>query len=305
MRRLQILNIAPSNTPGIPSTITVGLDYTQIFHGKEWIDGGGTRFPYWTYDATGLLAPVPPVGTGLLIATTFEIVENPTYRGTYTVYTKVNPLDFDPSTFTGLDTVIRVMETMEVGLVDLTVGYITNISTYLFTVTGESNWLLLERQNDDDRTIELGGRQISGWGEIVLQNMLRMTQCFAGPTAPTTANTGQAPFLGQLWWNTITNTMMVKPTAADVDDWIVLNSTFIGSPGLTYRHTQGVASTTWTITHNLGVAAPFHAEASFWVDVLGQPKPILPLDVTYNSTNQLTVTFSSAETGYAIIRSAP
>lgn len=305
MRRLQILNITPSATPGVPSTITVGLDYTNIFHGKEWIDGGGTRYPYWTYDATGLLAPVPPTGTGLLIATTFEIVENPTYSGTYTVYTKVNLADFDPSTYNGVNTVIRVMETMEVGAIDLTIGYITNISTYLFTVTGEPNWLLLERQNDDDRTIEVGGRQTSGWGEIMLQNMLRMTQCFAGPTAPTTANTGQAPFLGQLWWNTLTNTMMVKPTAADVDDWVVLNSTFVGSPGLTYRHTQGSSSTSWVITHNFGATAPFHVEASFFVNTVGGIKPILPLDVSYNNANQMTVTFSSAESGYAIVRSAP
>lgn len=303
MRRLAILNITPSTTPGVPSMITVGANYTQLFHGKEWIDGSNNRYPYWTYNTTS--GPFPPTGTGLLIATTFEIVENPTYRGTYTVYTKLNSGDFDPSTFTGVNTNIRVQESIPSGVVDLSAGYIANISTYLLNITGESSLLVLERQNNDDRTIELYGRQCTGWGEIALQNSLRTAQCFAGPLAPTTATTGQRPLLGQLWWNTLTNTMMVKPTTADVNDYVILNTTFTGAPGLSFRHNQAVASTTWTISHNLSAPAPFHVEASFFVNTVGGVKPILPLDVTYTNANQIVVTFSSAESGHAIVRSAP
>ena len=303
MRRLAILSISPSNTAGTPSTITVGLDYTSTFHGKEWINGSGARSPYWAYSAAG--PNFPPAGTGLLLATTFEIVDNPTYQGRYTVYTKVNAGDLDPSSYGGSSTVIRVMEAMPVGSTDLTGGYITNISTYLFTVYGESSQLVLERQNIGARTIELMGRETSGWGEIVLQNMLRMTQCFAGPSAPTTANTGQKPFLGQLWYNTLTGNMMVKPSSSDTNDWVVLNSTGVGSPGLSYRHTQSTPATTWTISHGLGAAAPYIVEASFFIDIGGGVyKPILPTDVTYVNANSMTVTFSSAESGQAIVRSA-
>lgn len=305
MRRIQIVSITPSVSPGTPSTITVGLDFTPIFHGREWIDGVGTRSPFYTY--TPLTAPL---GTGQLLATTFEIVENTNakYNGRYTVYTKAAPADLNPSDYSAGQTTIRIIDTLATdgAGAELTTGYITNISTFLLTVTGESSILLLEQQNNDDRTVELMGHRTSGWAEILLQNQLRMTQCFAGPSAPTTGITGQKPFLGQLWWNTLTNTMMVKPTAVDTNDWIVLNGSSPGGPGLAYRHTQSVASLTWSVMHNLGVASPFVAEASFFVDTGGGVyKPILPSDVTYNSANQLTATFSGTETGYAIVRSAP
>lgn len=301
MRRLDILNITPSNISGVPSTITVGNDFTSIFHGREWIDGAGTRQNYDTYDSTGVSAPVPPTGTGVLLATTFEIVENAKYRGKYTVYTKPDDRFFS-STFSAGETTIRVNEALDItgAGTDLTDGYITNISTYLFTITGEPNFLVLEQQNNDDRTLELFGRQCSGWGEVMLQNMLRQVQCFAGPSAPL-----GVPFMGQLWFDTITSTLMIKPTALVTNDWIPVNSTFSGSPGLSYRHAQGVAAASWVITHNLGLVSPFIAEASFFVNTVDGVKPILPLDVTYNTANQLTVEFSSAESGYAIVRSAP
>lgn len=298
MRRLDILNITPSTNPSVPATIEVGLDYTSIFHGKEWIDANGLRSPYYTYDTdTNTATPSPPAGTTLLVATTFDIVENTKYAGRYTVYTKPTGAGLASSSYssgTG-NTTIRVNEAMPAGSgTELTDGYITHISTYLLTITGESNLVLLEQQSNDDRPIELVGRLSAGWGEIMMQNLLRQAQSFAGPAAPSN------PFQGQLWFDTLNGVLKIKPTALANNDWTVVNSAFFG--GAPYRHTQAAGSNTWTITHNLGLSSPYHATVDFFVNTANGVKPILPLDVTFVSANQLTATFSNAETGYAVVR---
>lgn len=298
MRRLDILNITPSTNPAVPATIEIGLDYTSIFHGKEWIDENGLRYPYYTYDTdTNTATPSPPTGTTLLVATTFDIIENSKYSGRYTVYTKPDSAGLASSVYNSGsgNTIIRVNEAMPAGTgSELTDGYITHISTYLLTITGESNLVLLEQQGNDDRPIELVGRLSVGWGEVVMQNLLRQAQSFAGPSAPTN------PFQGQLWYDTINGTLKIKQTALNNNDWIETNSAFFG--GAPYRHTQSVGNTTWTINHNLGLASPYHATVDFFVNTVNGVKPILPLDVTFVSANQLTATFSNAETGYAVVR---
>jgi len=62
-------------------------------------------------------------------------------------------------------------------------------------------------------------------------------------------------------------------------------------------HTQSSASTSWTVTHNLGYK---------YVNVQvidDNDKAIIPDEITFNSTSQLTVTFLSAESGYAAVTS--
>lgn len=298
MRRLDILNITPSTNPAVPATIEIGLDYTSIFHGKEWIDSSGNRSPFYTYDTdTNTVTPSPPAGTTLLVATTFDIIENSKYAGRYTVYTKPDASGLASSSYnsgTG-NTTIRVNEAMPSGSgSELTDGYVTHISTYLLTVTGESNLVMLEQQDNDDRPIELVGRLSSGWGEVMMQNLLRLGQSFAGPSAPTN------PFQGQLWYDTINSTLKIKQTALNNNDWIEVNSAFFG--GAPYRFTQPFADTTWTVAHNMGLSSPYHATVDFFVNTVDGVKPILPLDVTFVDANTLTASFSNAETGYAIVR---
>lgn len=297
MRRLQILTITPSTTSTTPSSFTVGLNNAQLFHGQEWISGAGVRSPFYTFDTdTGTATPPPPAGTGVLLATTFEVVESTKYNGRYTVYTKPNAGGFESSELVSGDTLIRVNETMETGTLAETTspgaGYITNISTYLLTVTGESSILLLEQQNKQDRPVELMGHRSSGWGEVMFQNLLRQSQSFAGTTAPTN------PFLGQLWYDTTLGLLKIREIAG----WSIVNSSFFGGPP--FRHTQAAASTTWTVNHNLGLAAPFICTTDVFVNVgAGVYKHILPNDVTYVSANQLTVTLTVPYAGYVIIRS--
>ena len=60
--------------------------------------------------------------------------------------------------------------------------------------------------------------------------------------------------------------------------------------GLGYDHTQGSASATWIITHNLGYYP------SVTVNIGGE---IGLVDVAYGSVNVLTITFASPQTGSA------
>lgn len=61
-------------------------------------------------------------------------------------------------------------------------------------------------------------------------------------------------------------------------------------------HDQTVASTTWTITHNLGTDAPV---VDCWVDIAGTITKIMPLTVVATSSAVVTITFSTAFAGTA------
>lgn len=63
--------------------------------------------------------------------------------------------------------------------------------------------------------------------------------------------------------------------------------------GGTYTHTQAVAATTWTITHNL------NARPS--VTVIDSGGNLVLTNIVYNSVNQLTISFSSATAGVAYL----
>jgi hypothetical protein len=64
-------------------------------------------------------------------------------------------------------------------------------------------------------------------------------------------------------------------------------------PAVSYKHTQNSASTTWTITHNLG----FYPN----VTTLDSAGTTIEGSITFNSVNQLTVAFSVALTGTAYL----
>lgn len=303
MRDFSIVNISPSTNPTIPATFKISFDQTASFHGKEWIDGAGTRYPFYTYDTI----PPPPIGTGILLATTFEVVDNPLFNGRYTVFTKATAGGLASSEVDGGgDTVIRVNEAMgtptpaELVLHPgaLTSGRITAITTFVLSVFGESPMVVLEQQNIQTRPVEFTGHRTSGWGEVLFQNMINNAQNYAGATAP--AN----PFIGQLWYDTMNDLLMIRQFAG----WVIVNSSYYGKPPFYFEQNtlpieSPPGSFIWTVTHNLGLAAPYVCSASFFVDVGGGTyKSILPSDITYVNPNTLTATFSVGYTGRAIIR---
>jgi len=61
--------------------------------------------------------------------------------------------------------------------------------------------------------------------------------------------------------------------------------------GVTYTHSQTSSSNTWTITHNLGRYPS--------VTVVDTGGTVLTAAITYNSANQLTVTFFSGGSALA------
>lgn len=68
----------------------------------------------------------------------------------------------------------------------------------------------------------------------------------------------------------------------------------------TYKHTQASANTTWIISHNLNSTDILF---EIYIDTGGSVyKPILPSDFSFTDTNTITLTFSSVQSGYAVIK---
>ena len=63
----------------------------------------------------------------------------------------------------------------------------------------------------------------------------------------------------------------------------------------TYRHEQGSGNTTWTVTHNLGFQY-CHVQVMDASD-----DEILADSVSFDSSTQLTLTFSQNQTGTAVV----
>jgi hypothetical protein len=88
-----------------------------------------------------------------------------------------------------------------------------------------------------------------------------------------------------------TSSMSVLSASYAVTAAFALNAGGGGGQGTTYVHTQSSASTTWTVTHNLGERYP----AIVVFDSSGNV--IIPTNISAQSTSTLVVTFSSAQTG--------
>jgi hypothetical protein len=71
----------------------------------------------------------------------------------------------------------------------------------------------------------------------------------------------------------------------------VMSSPIIGAT--TFVHNQGSASTTWAVTHNLGRFPSVTIVTDSNVVIIG--------DITYNSTNQLTISLATADSGKAYL----
>ena len=65
-----------------------------------------------------------------------------------------------------------------------------------------------------------------------------------------------------------------------------------------HRFEQTSASTTWAIQHNLGTEAPI---VDVWIDISGTIHKVMPLSVVVDDANNITITFSSAQTGVVLI----
>jgi hypothetical protein len=67
--------------------------------------------------------------------------------------------------------------------------------------------------------------------------------------------------------------------------------------GMSYRHVQSEAASTWTISHNLGM----YPTVDVFVDINGTEQKIIPMNIAYTNENECVVTFSSNNAGVAIV----
>jgi len=283
MRKLKVLKINP--TTAAVGSIEIANDFTTMFQGRFFRNDTGQTQPGYTAS--------PSTGYVAIAATTFDIVENTKYAGRYTVYTPLSAADNPSSSFASGRTTIRVNEVVPPLIAGDAAslafdGYVTNISTYIITA-GSTTIVVPPGVSITDWPVELLGRNISGWGETFDQNYVNLARTFASSTPPSN------PFVGMQYYDTDDQQIRVWNGAS----FGLVNQ---ASYGVTFRHTQSTAATTWTVNHTLGLQAPFIAFVQFFVDRGAGPKLIIPSDVNFVSANQLTVTFSNAEIGYVLVR---
>lgn len=69
-----------------------------------------------------------------------------------------------------------------------------------------------------------------------------------------------------------------------------------------YRHTQSTPSATWVIEHNLyGNGSDGTPLVDVLIDVNGTMTKMIPLSVTKTNAGVLTLTFSTARSGLAVV----
>lgn len=289
-RSYSIAQVIQSGGPGTPGRIILqpaAGNLVTSFQGKFYRNSVGATLPGYTVS--------PPSTYSLIVATTFTISGNASYNGTYTVYSPTSGVDPNPSSvFSGTQTNILVNEVVgpAAGGDATNTGTVSNISTYLIAIAGEASLIVPPTVQFVDRPMDVVGRFGTPWGESVIQNFIELAQNSAGGSAPVN------PYLGQTWYDSTLNAFNLRTAGG----WVTL-ATGVPGANTTYRHTQGAASTTWIITHNLGLLAPYVALVQFFVDVGGGVyKMMLPSDLSFDSANQMTVTFTSAQTGIALIR---
>jgi len=66
-----------------------------------------------------------------------------------------------------------------------------------------------------------------------------------------------------------------------------------------FTYTQTTASTTWNINHGLNLTCPV---IQVYINYEGGVQRIIPLSVSVVDANNLTVTFSEAQSGYAKLK---
>jgi hypothetical protein len=283
----QITQSGGVGTPGRVRLTSAAGNVVSSFQGKFYRDSSGATLPGYTAS--------PPSTYSLIQATTFTISENSSYNGTYTVYTPVSASDSNPSSVYGASqTEVLVNEVIGVPSTAsdaLNTGTVSNISTYLLKITGEADLVVPPTVIFSNRPMDIVGRNGTPWGESFAQNFLELAQNSAAASAPSN------PFLGQTWYDIANNEFKLNGNAG----WVVMASGAAGA-NTTYRSSVQTG-TTWTINHNLGLTAPYIALVQVFIDIGGGVyKMILPSDITFVSSNQITITFTASESGIVLIR---
>ena len=290
-RILPIAKIVQSGGPGTPGRIAVIGNLVSSFQGKFYRQNISPNLvePFYS-------SPTTPSGYTLIVATTFDVIDNPSYNGRYTVYTPTGVSDANQSSILSVgNTEILVNENVGAPVLAghaTTTGSVTNISTYVIAIQGEASLVVPPTISFINRPIDIIGRNGTPWAESYTQNFVKLAQNFAAPSPP------QNPYLGQTWYDSSANTFNLRTSTG----WSAIASGVAGS-NTTFRYIQASASTTWVVTHSLGLVSPFVAFLQIFVDIGGGVyKMIMPSDTNFDSANQLTISFSTPQQGVVLIR---
>jgi len=103
----------------------------------------------------------------------------------------------------------------------------------------------------------------------------------------------RASVFGSVSIDALSDVTLTNPAQGEI---LVVNGAgqFVNKP-IFYMHDQSSASTTWVVTHNLGQK---YANVTIVDDT---DEVVLPQSVTFNTANQLTVTFNSSVAGKVIV----
>lgn len=290
-RLYPITQIVASPSAGVPARIRLSDlygDVTDIFKGRFYRNAEGL-----------ILEPYngPETGYTLIQATSFEIFDNPTFAGRYTVYTPLSADDpYRSAIFGAGSTDILINETINSTVTSnaLDTGYVANVSTYVLTIFDESDLILSPTITKDDRSIALSGKFSAPWGESYNQNLIDLAQNFASYDEPT------LPFFGQTWYDSSNREFKIFTgrTEANSYGWEKIN---LGSIAST-RITQNTPTNIWEISHGLNLSEPYVCLIQIFVKIDGVYKMMIPLDIRFNSPYDLTVEFTSPQEGLVLIK---
>ena len=290
-RIIPITAVVQSGGLGSPGRIVVAGNLVSSFQGKFYRQNISPYAVDPFYSTS-----TPPPNYSLITATTFDIIDNPSYNGRYTVYTPTSLNDINPSSVLSVGkTEIVVNELVDAPLVadhSVQTGSITNISTYSIDIEGETALIVPPTVSLFNRPIDVIGRNGAPWAESYTKNFIKLAQNFAADSAPPN------PYLGQTWYDSAANTFNLRTPSG----WSTISSGAAGS-NTTFRYVQNTASTTWVVSHSLDLVAPFVAFLQIFVDIGGGVhKMIMPSDTSFDTANQLTITFSVPQQGVVLIR---
>jgi hypothetical protein len=69
-----------------------------------------------------------------------------------------------------------------------------------------------------------------------------------------------------------------------------------------HQHEQASANTTWVVSHGMALPSPYLASVDCFIYLNDVYQPAFPSSISFDSSNQLTVTWSTARAGYALVR---
>lgn len=280
-REIKVVQIKPSVT-GL-SEVVISGDFTQQFQGRFYLRADGDRKQI--YDN-----PVHPAGYTAIVATSFSIVNNAKFSGTYTVYTPTtNAVGEKSSIFNGTTTTIRVNESLPTSSVptDLTDGHLTNMTTYLIKANDVQYTIPPRQPFEDTFDVKLYGKDTQNWGEGYAENFLKLVSNFASIAPP------PKPQDGQIWFDK----NILAPKIWFLGEWHLFSG---GSKQ--FKFTQPTPRKTWVIDHNLNIEAPFASIIQVFIDRGDGVQQIMPANIVYNSKDKTTITFSKAEKGWALLQ---